>query len=530
MAIQNLEQVIASAKPTRLDMAIGRVFPRWGQRRVQARREFAWEGAVTTRLRASGNRLQGPEDYTVFPDRLQLIRQVRDLEQNFGMMQSIIDKLALYAFGRIRYRARTGDSATNDAYEQYLEDAFSRIDLSGRNNLQQLTCIAFKSMLRDGDFLFKWQRADDGQLYLSGIEGDRLGGIYMQSATEDYFQGITIDIATGRPLSYKVYRRTKANAYIDPTDVPAVDGIHLFDPRRVDQYRGITAFAPVINEMRDIKEVMEDCRIGTKFENRHAAIGYTPTGLPINDPASIISGGPAGGDLNAQGGPLQEQEIKAGLIQWAPSSAKMEFIKSERPSGNFQTYLENLIRTMGMAVNLPYGFLFNLSSLGGPNARMDAQQAHRALQWHQNNVRDRILDRIKNTLLLDGVAQKKITYVAGWRNGVWQFTPAISIDAGRDSAAAIKEWSSGLLSKDTWFGEMGLDADDEGDQIAQEARATIERAQALAAQTGASLEQCLQLLEVRTPNGYVAPVPPVQAQPLLPASPDVESVTDGQAS
>lgn len=524
MALDNFNEVAASAKPTRLDLAIGSVFPRWGQQRLQARRAFAWEAAVITRLRTSANRLQGPEDYSVFPDRLQLIRNVRDLEQNFGMMQSMIDKLALYAFGRIRYRARTGDTGTNDLYEQYLEDRFSQLDLTGRNNLQQLICIAFKSMLRDGDFLLKWQRADDGQLYLAGIEADRLGGLYMQSATENYFQGITVDLATGRPVSYKAYYRTKANAYINPVDIPAKDAIHLFDPRRVDQYRGITPFAPVLNEMRDIKEVMEDCRIGTKFENRHAAVGYTPSGLPLNDPASIINGY----ETNTNGTPLPEQELKAGMIQWAPNGSRLDFIKSDRPSGNFQTYLESLIRIMGMALNLPFGFLYNLSSLGGPNARMDAQQAHRVLEWHKNNVRDRALERIKNTLLLDGIAQKEIPYVTGWQKGTWQFPPAISIDAGRDSAAAIKEVNAGLLSKDVWFAESGEDADDEADQIAQEALATIQRAQALVSQTGVSFEQAIQLLEVRTPNGYVAAVPPVVAgQPAEePAPSDIAQVTD----
>ncbi len=523
--VLNRTEVEAAARPTRLDRAIGSVFPRWGQRRIQARREFAWEGAVVSRLRTSGNRLQGPEDYTVFPDRLQLIKNVRDLEQNFGMMQSIIDKLALYAFGRIKYRARLGDTGLNTSYEQYLEDRFAELDITGRSNFQQLVTIAFKSMLRDGDFLFKWQRADDGKLYLSGIEGDRLGGIYMQSGSEDYFQGIKIDVKTGRPISYRCFQRTKANAYINPVDVPAVDAIHLFDPRRVDQYRGITPFAPIVPEMRDIKEVMEDCRIGTKFENRHAAIGYTPSGLPINDPASIINGS----ETDSNGAPLKEQEIKAGLIQWAPSNSKFEFIKSERPSGQFQTYLETLIRTMGMALNIPYGFLYNLSTLNGPAARMDAQQAHRVLETHKVNVRDRVLERVKNTLLMEGFASGEIKYSPNWRRGVWQFPPAISIDAGRDSQAAIKEVAAGLLSKDMWYAELGQDASDEADIIAEEARGTIRRAQALAKETGVTFYEAIQLLEIRTPNGYVAPAQDVpvttdEATAAASAPSDVEAI------
>ena len=485
--------------PTWLDKAIFAVAPAWGAKRIVSRREFTYEAARNTRLRNSAVRLQGPEDYTAFPDRLQLIRQMRDLRENFGLFQSIQTKLAMYAFGRIKFQALTGDKTVNDLYEERLAERFTRLDVSGRHNLRQLVSICFQSQLNDGDFLFKWQRAD-GDLRIVGIEGDRLGGIIMGSPLEGYFQGITVDKESGVPQSYRVYHRTKANSYINPVEVPANDCLLYVDPFRIDQYRGVTPFAPVINEARDLKELMEAVRIGTKFENYHAAVGYTPNGLPVQQPEDFISGG---NDTLANGQPITEQPLKYGLIQWAPSSAKLEFLKSERPSGQFQSYLENLIRLMASALNLPYGFVYNLSGLSGPSVRMDAQQAHRTIQYHQQNMVERVLDRIKNTLLMDDFANGVLPYRPRWMAGRWQFAPSITIDAGRDSKAMIEEWKAGLRTKASIYAEDGYDAEEQEEIYVAEQTRTVENIKALAEAEEVPLEFAATMLEIRTPNGFI---------------------------
>ena len=515
------------SKPTKLDLAIGRYFPKFAAARIRARREFSYEASRSDRFRNSATTMQGPEDYRAFPERLQLIRQVRDLEQNFGLFQSIIDKLSMYAFGRIKYRPQTGESELNPLYGSYLVDRFDNsLDQSGRFGIEHLTQIAFKSMLRDGDFGYQWQRGADALLKVAGIEGDRIGGIYMISASDDYLQGVTIDLATGRPLSFRVYWRTKANVYVNPVEIPASQMLHIFDPRRVNQYRGITPFAPILTEARDVKEIMDYCRIGTKFENLHAAIGYTPHGGPFQDPTQFVTND----DTDVNGQPLKEQALNPGMIQWAGSNDKYEFIKSERPAGTFQTYLDTLIRLIGLALNLPYGFLYDLSKLGGPNARMDAQQAHRVIEYYQRLLQRQFLDRVKNALLIEGIGNGDIPYTPGWDSGVWQFAPAISIDAGRDSASAIKEVQAGMLTLDSWFGETGQDASAEMQIMAQESDQIVSMAKAMAQKQDIPFETALTMLTVRTPNGFVAPAMPGPAQAPSQAAAADAAAADALAS
>ena len=518
MATAEIERMLA---PNWLDKAIGVVSPGWGAKRVIARREFTYEAARNTRLRNSASRLQGPEDYTAFPDRLQLIRQMRDLRENFGLFQSIESKLAMYCFGQLRYQALTGEKAVNDAYEARLAERFKNLDITGRHNLRQIVGIAFQSQLTDGDFLLKWQRVA-GDLRLVGIEGDRLGGIIMGSPLPDYFQGIQVDPATGIPLTYKVYDRTKANSYVNPSEIPASDCMLYFDPFRIDQYRGVTPFASVINEARDLKELMEAVRIGTKFENYHAAIAYTPNGQPIQQPADFISES----NSLANGQPMLEQELKYGLIQAVPTSSKIEFLKSDRPSGQFQAYLEALIRLLGTPLNLSYGFIYSLLGLSGPAVRMGSQQDLRTIKHHQQNMTERVLDRVKDTLLMDDFANGILPYRPNWRHGRWQFAPSISIDAGRDSAAMINEWKNGLRSKASIYAEDGDDAEEQEMIILGEAERTLDRAIKISEDKNVPLEVALTLLEVRTPNGWIprnAPEENVsdsgQVTPIAPAAP-----------
>lgn len=501
------EQFRREMSPTGLDRVIAGAFPSWGARRVAARRtlamegirrEFSYQAAQSTRLRSTATRLQGPEDYTAFPDRLQLIRNMRDLEQNFGLFQAIIDKLCIYAFGRMKYQPKTGDDGYNVQQGEYLAMRFKKLDLSGRHNLRFMACLLFKAMLRDGDILAQWRQTKLG-LRQTLVEGDRLGGIYMASSLEDYFQGITIDVDTGEPLTYKIYRRTKANSFIEPVDAPARDVLHVFDPRRYDQYRGVTPFAPILDEGRDLKEVLEACLIGTKFENYHSAFFFTDNGLLPEDPANYVTS--QASETTPNGTQLSQQAISFGKVMAMPREGRVEWMKSDRPSGTFQTYADMLIRLMGSALNLSHGFLYNLAGLNGPAVRMDCSQSMRTISWHQENLKDRYLDRTKDTLLMEGIADGDLPYKSNWNKGKWHFPPAVTIDAGRESLAGIKEWQAGLLSGEDWWSETGQDAREEEDVIQAEADRRIKRAKKLAADNDIPFEIAMDQIAMRTPNG-----------------------------
>ena len=494
-----------NALSDRLDSAIAVFAPGWALARARARRAFSYEAAVASRLRGSARApLSGPENYTRANQRLQLIKEVRDLEENFGLWQGIIDKLATYTFGRVRYQQRTSDPKVNQQYEDYLNRWFDSCDIRGQLNFQLIIEQAFKAQIRDGDFGLLLRRTGTGDLALQGIESDRIGGGNGATSTADPFtyQGVKTDPDTGAPLAFEVFDRTLSGQYVNPRMFPAVNLRLLLDPRRADQCRGVTPFAPIINEARDLKEVLVACLAGTKLENYHAAIGYTETGRPLGNPSDFV----AGTETTAAGDTITEQEIKPGMIQWAPSNAKYDFVKSDRPSGTFQSYIDLLVRLQAIALNLPYSFIYQMLGTG-PAVRADLQMAARVIAAHQSRTEVLGMDPIVQLVLVDAFARGALPFHPEFQRRKWLYSASVSIDGGRESAANISERNAGVRSTASIFAEAGEDAGEQEIIIENEVRRKIETATKIAAETGVSVDFVLTMLGTNTPNGFLFKTP-----------------------
>src|SRR5688572_10082020 len=111
---------------TVLDRWIAKVSPKMALTRQRARIQLGFEAAQMTRLRGHSQVIAGPESMRSASERLQLIMQVRDMEQNHALFRSIISKIALYAVGRLRYQAQTGKPEVNASYEAFLNRKFAR--------------------------------------------------------------------------------------------------------------------------------------------------------------------------------------------------------------------------------------------------------------------------------------------------------------------------------------------------------------------------------------------------------------------
>lgn len=481
-----------------IDSMIAQIAPSWGLKRAKARKSLAYEAAVSSRLRGYNVRDSAPNDYTEARDRLEIIRQARDLQQNFGLFASIVRKLSIYALARVRYRAHTGDRALNRDIDAYIKDRSVKCDVSGRFDLDEIARMSLSEALVPGD-VFCVFRKDGDETKPQIIESDRVGG-NMQSVTkDDEVAGVKFDPGTGRVIEYVVYDRTTGGAYVNKRNIPADTMVQIMDPERYDRYRGISPFAPVINTMRDLKEVMEACLVGVKFNEYHAGAVIGGSGVP-NDPSSYFA---PGSDRTSGGEREIETKMHPGMLNYYPEGYQAVFHKSERPSGQFQSYLELLIRTIANAVCLPYGFVYSLSGLGGPSSRMDAAQAQRVIEYWQGMIEQRLLLPVSRRWILDGIASGDIPYRAGTRmfSGQWQFPPHITIDVGRESDAGINEIRAGLRSRHDWWDEEGKDAGEEMEVIADEARDIIDRAKKLSEETGVSIERCLDMLDMRNPNG-----------------------------
>ena len=452
-----------------VDRAIAFVNPQGAVERLVARQKiknFEYDAVKYSRERKGPSSLSGAEDYRSNYDRVELMKRARDLAENVGLVRSILMKFASHTAANISYQARTENPAVNTEVEMYWADWWDNCDISTRHTGSTLMQVAMMSMLRDGDFLFVLVRDGNGNLKIQGIEGDRLGDPYKVYTSSELIGGIHIDTSTGSPTAYDVYSRSIGDMYSYQATIPASQAFHLFDPLRIDQYRGISAFHTAINDATDIHEIVGFEKMAAKVASSQSAIVKRN-----NNNASDLSSLTNDQDIN--GNTIKLEAIESGKISYLEPGEDIVFPDGpSRPSGAFAEFHKILLRNICLGVGIPYSFAVDPSAMSGPTARLEMQQAGRTFRRYQKLLDDKVLRPIKNIVIADAVARGLIDNNVGSRTtkGIFNFGANVSIDLGRESASAISEFKTGLRTAADIYAERGQDFESAMRQRAIEAK------------------------------------------------------------
>jgi capsid protein len=289
------------------------------------------------------------------------------------------------------------------------------------------------------------------------------------------------------PVSYRVFERSVNGQYQNPRDIPAAAFLHFFDPFRFDQYRGITAFHACANTLLDIYEILD-------FEKQAVKWASSMAGVVTNETGSDQSGysfDETSSDANRN--PLRLQSVEAATVQYLAKGEDIKTFMSDRPSVTFQGFIQALYREVALSLNLPYGFVYDLSNLSGPTARLESAQAQRAFHRWQQLLEDKMLNKIKNRFLSEGLAAGEIPNIKTWNQGKWMFPAHPTIDVGRESQANLAENKQGLKTAADIYAEQGKDWEEEQEQLATEAANLMRLAK--------EKDVPIDMIQMLTPNG-----------------------------
>jgi lambda family phage portal protein len=460
---------VKKAQLNLIDKAVAFLNPQGAVNRMIARQKlvkFSYDAVKYTRERKGPSSLSGAEDYRSNYDRVELMKRARDLAENVGLVRSILMKFASHTAANISYQARTENPEVNTEVEAYWAEWWDKCDLTTRHTGSTLMQVAMMSMLRDGDFLFVLVRDKDGNLKIQGIEADRLGDPFKVYTSLDLIGGIHIDRDTGAPSAYDIYNRSIGDFYTYQTTIPSSQAFHLFDPLRIDQYRGISAFHTAINDCTDIYDIINFEKMAAKNASSQAGIVKRN-----NNNASDLSSLTNDEDLN--GNTIKLEAIESGKISYLEPGEDIIFPDGpSRPSGAFAEFHKILLRNICLGLGIPYSFAVDPSAMSGPTARLEMQQAGRTFRRYQKLLDDKVLRPIKNIVIADGVARGLIENNVGSRTtrGIFNFGANVSIDLGRESASAISEFKTGLRTAADIYAERGQDFESAMRQRAIEAK------------------------------------------------------------
>jgi len=467
------------------ERALETVAPSYALKRLEARiqRElFAYNAAMTDRIYAPKQWGQPSESTQTTRDRIVMLWEARDLVENFPQAREITRKFSLYCTPQ-EFSAMTGDRAYNNIVNEFFHDWCKRADVTGRHSFRKLVQIGCEERPVDGDFGFILRRLDD-ELKIQIVPATRIGNPNALTAEPtNYYQGVIVD-EFGRPVAYRVFRVTRDGVYFDPEDVPASNFCHYFDPFRSDQFRGVSDFHACARSARMLYGILEAEKTGVRFASQQAALVFSDKGAA--NPRNLFTPNPS---IQLPSGQAQKNELsEVGMIRYFGTADRIEVMPS-RPSQAFAGFVQHLMHEIAIGIGIPQGVLFGTQDFKGPSVRAEFAAADRVFTRHQGVLVDKVLDPIKNAVILDAIAREQIpppplqageSMVQALRRatrGEWRFPPKITIDVGRESAANMNENRQGAKSLQEIAAEQGTDAFGRLEQIAMEAAYVKELAQ-----------------------------------------------------
>jgi capsid protein len=456
-----------TTRPNVIDRVIGYVSPQAAFRRMVSRaaiQQFGFDGARSTTKRAQAPQNIAPNDTRFQADRIQLMREAIDLENNFAPAKTLNRKYAMYV-APVSYHAQTGDPALDADVEHWLtNEFFTNCDISGRFDFFTMMAFGVMGMNRAGDHGWAFMRPglEDGMgasdavklpFRIQNVEGDRIGGLYQTIVSNEYVAGCLLG-RYGEIDAFRIFRRaTTVGLYDDPKDVPSCNFVHYTDPMRMDTYRGVSKYDTAITDLRDLYEMKDFLKGKAKLASAltvfTSSLGGT-VGPGAFDPYAT--------NMTPQGQGALQQDINYGQMNHLTGQQDIKFPDTASPGAESQYLMEFLMKNIAMGFNLPYSFALDASELGGVSARLESEQAKAEFERGQRILAPKA-HRIKNAALMDAIAKGLFPARVAAKIGLgrWGYRPHPQPDIGREAQADISRWQNGLLDPLAYWPANGQD-------------------------------------------------------------------------
>lgn len=384
-------------------------------RRARAASEY--RGADRSRLRSDWNISAGystPQSY----DLTILRNRSRDLIRNDPVASGTADTMTInISGGGLRFQSRIRHDRLGLTEEKGLElqnqaeDAFNRwcqfADAAGVLTFSEIQFLTLRKIFEDGEALAVPVWADEpwrpfGRA-LELVEADRLafphGSSYQSTRNgETNDSGIYLG-SRGQPVAYSIRKA----GYLEYEKIPARDEdgrpmiLHVYPSKRFGQLRGLPFLTPALSMFKDLADTIEAKVVNARVA---ACLGVIMT-----------SKNP---ELDAAGNTTETEpttgrrlrELAPGLIQYA-GEGEVPFLVDPGRLGNDQQFLEQVLRLVGVALNLPYELLLkDFSKTTYSSARASLLEARRMFSfwrtWFAQRFCQPILELVLEEAFLRG--------------------------------------------------------------------------------------------------------------------------------
>ena len=319
----------------------------------------------------TGPRLRHWLPWDVSPRRehvaLPLLRtRSRDAYRNNAIARAAIDRLVADIIGAgVSPKPTQADENTRLTIINTWESWSSVCDADGQTDFYGLQTMALRAMLMSGEVLALLLPDDAGGIPLKVrlIESDYLpfknGRLSNGHVIVD---GIELD-SRGRRVAYWLHPNHPGDpdaAGNDPVRILADHVLHVFEPTRPGQLRGIPALAPVLVRLKDLDEFDDAQLIRQKIANLF--VGFIKKDTPPEPEFAEEKPDSAPDEDTGASPPAPEwlpYEFKPGLLQELDIGEDVTFSNPPGAPDGYREVTNSQLRLIASALGLPYALLTN---------------------------------------------------------------------------------------------------------------------------------------------------------------------------
>lgn len=414
--------------------------------------------------------------------RLEILRKARYWERNNAIVNRLADIFEQYTVGGgLPITPASSDPDWNTRAKAYWDESCRLLNLCNLQHFASDQSLIARTWFIEGEVFILKTGGSEGRPRIKLIDSHRVGGsgLVSEFRGRNIIDGVEID-SNGRPIAYWIQNGVNDS---DFTRVDAENIIHIFEPSRIAQYRGISFLHAVLNDIHDL----DDLQI---LEQKAAREGAETTNV-LNNSAGELTAEQVRGqryqvkNQNSAGADVTENRTEffrravGGRTVVLKTGEKFEQFKSERPSVATQGYWDFLASKICAGVGITKQLVFPWS-MQGTVTRADLDVAAQFFRT-RSCVLQNAFTEVYRYVMFYGTKQDRTIQDPpfDWRNVTMRAPKAPNVDVGRNSSAILAELRAGATTLEKIYGEQGMDWMTQIRQRAKEVRAIHDIAEEL---------------------------------------------------
>lgn len=411
--------------------------------------------------------------------RLEILRKARYWERNNAIVNRLADIFEQYTVGGgLPISPTSSDPDWNRKAKVYWDDSCRILNLANRQHFSSDQSLIARTWFIDGEVFILKTGGADGSPRIKLIDSHRVGGSGLSASPSgrQIIDGVEID-DNGRPIAYWIQNG------VDNADFSRVEAdlvIHIFEPSRIAQYRGISFLYAVLNDIHDLDDLQileqKAARDAAEVTNVLNNSSGELTADQVRGQRYLARSETSAGVATTENRTEFFKRAVGGRTVVLKTGEKFEQFKTERPSVATQGYWDFLASKICAGVGITKQLVFPWS-MQGTVTRADLDVAAQFFRTRSCVLQNAFAEIYSYVMFYGTKRDGTISDPPfDWRKVSMRAPKAPNVDVGRNSNAILAELRAGATTLEKIYGEQGMDWMTQIRQRATEAKAITDLA------------------------------------------------------